>query len=163
MRRENQRPGTLRAGGPDDSQCAWRDYTRVGAQRLKTAKGARMTIKRILHASDFSKASKPAFRLARELARTFRAELIVFNAADTVMPALGVGEGYVSPTVVRDVWQAGRQAARAGVDSLVKTARADRIRVRGAVGEGPAAPAIVSAARRYRAHMIVVGTQRPLG
>src|SRR5687767_10538461 len=123
MRRENQRPGTLRAGGPDDSQCAWRDYTRVGAQRLKTAKGARMTIKRILHASDFSKASKPAFRLARELARTFRAELIVFNAADTVKPA-----------------------------------RADRIRARGAVGEGPAAPAIVSAARRYRAHMIVVGT-----
>lgn len=117
-----------------------------------------MTIKRILLASDFSKASKPAFRLARELARTFRAELIVFNAADTVTPVLGVGEGYVSPAIVRDVWQAGRQAAQAGVDSLVKAARADRVRVRGAVGEGPAAPAIVSAARRYRAHMIVVGT-----
>jgi nucleotide-binding universal stress UspA family protein len=40
----------------------------------------------------------------------------------------------------------------------VKAARADRIRVRGAIGEGPAASAIVAAARRYRAHMIVVGT-----
>jgi universal stress protein A len=117
-----------------------------------------MTIKRILHASDFSKASQPAFRLARQLARTLKAELIVFNAAETVIPALGAGEGYVSPTVVRDVWEAGRRTAQAGVDALVKTARADRIRVRGAVSEGPAAHAIVSAARRYRIHMIVVGT-----
>jgi len=115
-----------------------------------------MTISRILHASDFSKASQPAFRLARQLARTLKAELIVFNAADTVMPMLG--EGYVSPTLVREVWEAGRQTAQRGVDKLVKAARADRIRVRGAIGEGPAASAIVAAAKRYRAHMIVVGT-----
>ena len=99
---------------------------------------------------------KPAFRLARQLARTLKAELIVFNAADTVMPMLG--EGYVSPTLVREVWEAGRQTAQRGVDKLVKAARADRIRVRGAIGEGPAASAIVAAAKRHRAHMIVVGT-----
>ena len=115
-----------------------------------------MTIKRILHASDFSKASQPAFRLARQLARTLKAELIVCNAADTVVPMLG--EGDVSPTLVRDVWEAGRQTAQRGVDRLVQAARTDRIRVRGAVGEGPAAVAIVGAAKRYRAHMIVVGT-----
>jgi universal stress protein A len=115
-----------------------------------------MVIKRILHASDFSKASQPAFRLARQLARTLKAELIVFNAADTVMPMLG--EGYVSPALVRDVWEAGRQTAQRGVDKLVQAARADRIRVRGAVGEGPAAVAIVGAAKRYRAQLIVVGT-----
>lgn len=115
-----------------------------------------MTIKRILHASDFSKASQPAFRLARQMARTLKAELIVFNAADTVMPM--VGEGYVSPAVVRDVWEAGRRTAQRGVDRLVQAARADRIRVRGAVGEGPAAAAIVAAAKRHRAQLIVVGT-----
>jgi nucleotide-binding universal stress UspA family protein len=115
-----------------------------------------MTIKRILHASDFSRASQPAFRLARQLARTLKAELIVFNAADSVTPVLG--EGYVSPTVVREVWQAGRRMAQRGVDALARQARADSIRARGAVGEGPAAPAIIAAANRYRAQLIVVGT-----
>lgn len=115
-----------------------------------------MAIRRILHASDFSKASQPAFRLARELARSLKAELIVFNAADTMLPTMG--EGYVSPTLVREVWEAGRQSARRGVDRLVRAARADRIRVRGAIGEGVPATAIVAAARRYRAQLIVVGT-----
>lgn len=115
-----------------------------------------MTIKRILHASDFSKASQPAFKLARQLARTLKAELIVFTAVDTVMPMLG--EGYVSPTVVREVWTAGRQTGKRGVDKLVRAARADGLRVRGVVGEGPASAAIVGAAKRLRAHLIVVGT-----
>jgi nucleotide-binding universal stress UspA family protein len=115
-----------------------------------------MAIRRILHASDFSKASQPAFRLARELARTFKAELIIFNAADTIVPVLG--EGYVSPALVNEVWEAGRQQAQRGVDGLVKAARAERLRVRGLVGEGPAAAAIVAAAKRQRAHMIVMGT-----
>ena len=115
-----------------------------------------MVVTRMLYASDFSKASQPAFRLARELARTLKAELIVFNAVSTIVPTLG--EGYVSPTLVREVWQAGRQAAQRNVDKLVESARGDRIRVRGVIAEGPAAAAIVGAARRVRAQMIVMGT-----
>lgn len=115
-----------------------------------------MTIKRILHASDFSKASRPAFRLARQMARALKAELIVFHAADVVVPSLA--DGYVSPSVMREVWSAARQEAEQGVARLVQAARGDRIRVRGAVGEGPAAAAIVRAAKRHRAHLVVVGT-----
>jgi len=80
----------------------------------------------------------------------------VFNAVSTIVPTLG--EGYVSPTLVREVWQAGRQAAQRNVDKLVESARGDRIRVRGVIAEGPAAAAIVGAARRVRAQMIVMGT-----
>jgi nucleotide-binding universal stress UspA family protein len=40
----------------------------------------------------------------------------------------------------------------------VQAARRDRIRVRGAIGEGPAAATIVQAARRHRAGLVVVGT-----
>ena len=115
-----------------------------------------MVVTRMLFASDFSKASQPAFRLARDLARTLKAELIVFNAVSTIVPTLG--EGYVSPTLVREVWQAGRQAAQRNVDKLVQSARGDRIRVRGMIAEGPAAAAIVGAAKRVRAQMIVMGT-----
>lgn len=115
-----------------------------------------MVVTRMLYASDFSKASQPAFRLARDLARTLKAELIVFNAVSTIVPTLG--EGYVSPTLVREVWQAGRQAAQRNVDKLVQSARGDRIRIRGMIAEGPAAAAIVGAAKRVRAQMIVMGT-----
>ena len=115
-----------------------------------------MPIKRILHASDFSKASRPAFKLARELARTLKAELIVFNAAEVVVPMMG--DGYVAPSVVEEIWTAGRREAERGVARLVQAARRDRIRIRGAVGEGPAAAAIVQAARRHRAGLVVVGT-----
>jgi nucleotide-binding universal stress UspA family protein len=116
-----------------------------------------MKIKRILHASDFSRASRPAFHLACDLARTLKAELIVFTAAQVVVPM--AGEGYVSPTVVREVWAAGRREAERGVDRLVGQARARRVRVRAAVGEGAAADAIVRAARRHRAGLVVVGTR----
>ena len=116
-----------------------------------------MKIARILHASDFSRASRPAFRLACDLARTLKAELIVFNAAQVVLPM--AGEGYVSPAVVREIWTAGRREAERGVDRLVRQARARRVRARAAVGEGGAAGAIVRAARRYRAGLVVVGTR----
>ena len=53
-----------------------------------------MTIKRIMHASDFSKASGAAFRLARELAEVLRTELVVCHAYNPVAP-LAASEGFV--------------------------------------------------------------------
>ena len=45
-----------------------------------------MTIKRMLCASDFSPASRPALRLAQELARTLKAKLILFHAYEASVP-----------------------------------------------------------------------------
>jgi nucleotide-binding universal stress UspA family protein len=45
-----------------------------------------MTIKRMLCASDFSPASRPALRLAQELARTLKAKLILFHAYEGSVP-----------------------------------------------------------------------------
>ena len=58
-------------------------------------------IGRILHASDFSRASRPAFAQAIELAKLARAELTIVHVLTPVIPY--VGEGYVSPLLYDQV------------------------------------------------------------
>ena len=49
-------------------------------------------LKRILHASDFSPASRSAFTMARVLAKRLGARLILFHAYESVTPvAMGMG------------------------------------------------------------------------
>ena len=61
-----------------------------------------MTIKRMLCATDFSPASRPALRLAQELARTLKAKLILFHAYERSVP-IGDG-GYLPSSVLQQMW-----------------------------------------------------------
>lgn len=101
-----------------------------------------MAVKRIMHASDFSKASTPAFRLARDLAKALRAELILCHAYEVVTP-LTVSEGFVLPRVLDQMWRAARTSAGSGLDRLVAQARRDRV---------TASPATSETARLARSH-----------
>ena len=121
-----------------------------------------MTIKRIMHASDFSKASGAAFRLARGLAKVLRAELVVCHAYNPV-PAIAAGEGYVAPGVVDQIWTAARRNGRRKLDRLAAGARRDRLRVSTMLLEGAPAAAIVAAAQRRRAGLLVLGTHGRTG
>jgi len=121
-----------------------------------------MKIRRILHPSDFSRASRPALALARELARAFEAELILCHAVQPVMP-VGPGEGYVSARLVQQMWSAAERDARQRLGRLARSATAAGLRVRSLVLEGPAADAIVRAAQRQRADLIVLGTHGRTG
>ena len=58
-------------------------------------------IRRIIHASDFSKASRAAFAKAVDLAKAYRAELLVLHVLSVVPPFLG--EGYIAPQVWNDI------------------------------------------------------------
>jgi nucleotide-binding universal stress UspA family protein len=121
-----------------------------------------MKIKRILHASDFSRASHPAFGLARELAATLRAELILCHAYQAVTP-LDVGEGYVSAGVIKELWSSARASARRRLDRLAASAKRGRLRVSTVLVEGPPAASIVRAAKRKRANLLVLGTRGRTG
>lgn len=121
-----------------------------------------MTIRRILHASDFSPASRPALKLARELARAFKAELLLFHAVDITVP-MGTGEGYVPAKVLEDMWAGTREKAEHDMTRLAQRARTAGVRVATVIGEGPAAAAIVETARRRRAGLIVIGTHGRTG
>lgn len=120
-----------------------------------------MAIKRILHASDFSGASRPAFRLARELAEALRAQLILFHAYQVVTPM--AGEGPIPPRLLQEMVTSTRAGARRKLDALAGSAGGGRIRVSTLLVEGPAAPSIVRAAKQKRASLVVLGTHGRTG
>ncbi len=120
-----------------------------------------MTIKRILHATDFSPASRRAFDMARALARAFKAELIVLHAWERAVPI--AGEGYIPPALVQDLWKSTREHAEKRLARLLAGVRRDGVRMRPSLVEGPPASAIVRAARAQRAGLIVIGTHGRTG
>jgi nucleotide-binding universal stress UspA family protein len=121
-----------------------------------------MRVRRILHASDFSPASRPALQLARDLARAFKAELILFHAIEITVP-IGTGEGYVPPRVLEEMWAGTRARAERDMKRLARRAKTAGVRLVTLLGEGPTAATIVETARRRRAGMIVIGTHGRTG
>jgi len=114
------------------------------------------TVRRILHPSDFSPASRPAFRKAIELARTYRAQLLVAH----VLPMVPVMPGaYISPAVWDDLERSQRAAAQRDLDRLVARAKAAGVRATGTLLDiGITHERIVRFARARRVDLIVMGT-----
>jgi nucleotide-binding universal stress UspA family protein len=115
----------------------------------------------ILHPTDFSPASRPAFVHALALAREEGAELLIVHALATVMPL--ASEGYMSPKTYDDLQRSMRAQAQKQLDGLLAKAKTARVRARGLLYEGVAADAIARAARAKRAKLIVMGTHGRTG
>jgi nucleotide-binding universal stress UspA family protein len=113
-------------------------------------------IRRILHPTDFSSASRPAFERAVALARDARAELIVAHVLSPMIPV--VGEGYIPPQTYESIDAAGRKSAQRKLDALVARARKAGVRARSLLLEGSAHDRIARAAKARRADLIVMGT-----
>ena len=117
--------------------------------------------RRILLASDFSPASRPAFRRALGLARANRASLTIVHVYSIIVPMMG--EGYATPQVY-DKWMADIRAdAQRRLGRLVAQARKGGVRAKGLVLEGIPHDRIVRAARSTRADLIVLGTHGRTG
>jgi universal stress protein A len=120
-------------------------------------------IRRILHASDFSPASRPAFRKAVDIARSTRARLLIVHAVTPIVPPL-MGEGvYVAPGTWNAMQREARHASQQQMDKLMKEAKKAGVAVEGLVVDGVPADQIVRLARRRRADMIVIGTHGRTG
>jgi|ERR671936_2840766 nucleotide-binding universal stress UspA family protein len=113
-------------------------------------------IRRILHPSDFSSASTPAFRWALELAKANRSQLIVAHVLASIPPM--VGDGFVAPTVYDNLDRSIRSEAQRRLDRLIARARKSGVRGRGLLLDGTPHVRIVRAARSVRAELIVMGT-----
>ena len=117
--------------------------------------------RRILYASDFSPASRPAFRRALGLARANRASLTIVHVYSIIIPMMG--EGYATPQVY-DKWMADVRAdAQRRVGRLVAQAKKSGVRAKGLALEGIPHDRIVRAARSTRADLIVLGTHGRTG
>jgi nucleotide-binding universal stress UspA family protein len=118
-------------------------------------------IRRVLHPTDFSRASAAAFRRALAEARANKAALLVVHVLAPVIPM--AGEGYVSPSVYQQMSEAARTWAHRKMLPLLAAARTARVRARGMLLEGVAHEQIVRAARRQRADLVVIGTHGRTG
>jgi nucleotide-binding universal stress UspA family protein len=112
--------------------------------------------RRILHPTDFSPASRPAFRRAVELAKIYRARLLVAHVL-SLLPV--VEDAFVPPNVWDELQRGQRVTAQRQLARLIKKAKAAGARASGyLLDSGVTHEQIVRFARARRVDMIVMGT-----
>lgn len=120
-----------------------------------------MKVRRILHPSDFSSASRAAFKKAMAMAKADRAELLLAHVL--AFPAPILSDGYVSPKIYDDLSRSIRADGQKQLDKLVAQAKAGGVRATGLLLQGTPADGINRAARAKRADVIVIGTHGRTG
>jgi nucleotide-binding universal stress UspA family protein len=111
--------------------------------------------RRILHATDFSRASSAALKAAIGMAKTNRGRLTIVHVM--APPALALpGEGYVSPALYESLETSARGQARKQLDAVVAKARRAGVRATPLLLEGVPHEMIARAARK--ADLLVSGT-----
>jgi nucleotide-binding universal stress UspA family protein len=119
-------------------------------------------IRRILHPTDFSRASGAAFVKAVDMAKTNRAELLLVHVLAPVIPMVG-GDAYVSPKVYQEIEASARAEAQKQLDRLVAKAKTAGVRTRTLLMEGVTHEQITRTARSRRADLVVIGTHGRTG
>jgi nucleotide-binding universal stress UspA family protein len=112
------------------------------------------TGRRILHPTDFSDASRAAFRRALALCRRRRAELVLLHVLPTSMyelDAIGWPPGHEAHQAAR------RRSAHRALAALVTGARRRGVRARAVVVEGVPHRAITGEAASLHPDLIVMG------
>jgi nucleotide-binding universal stress UspA family protein len=113
----------------------------------------------VLHPSDFSPASRPAFAQAVALAKERRAPLLVIHV---LAPVILTSDG-VAADVYDRAMRSARDEAQRRLNGLVAKAKSIGTRVTGLLLEGVAEEQIVRVARGRRASMIVMVTHGRTG
>jgi universal stress protein A len=116
--------------------------------------------RRLLFASDFSPASRPAFAKAMEMARDLRADLVV---AHVVSPVRAPGSLSFTPRLWDALQDAARVTSQEELDRLARAARKRGVRAASVLREGLAADQIVRLAKSRKAGLIVMGTHGRTG
>ena len=117
----------------------------------------RNRVRRIIHPSDFSAASAPAFATAVRSAKVNGAELLLIHVLAPIAPV--VDESFLSPTLQRAVREQGQKQ----LDQLMVKARKAGARARALLMEGTPAEQIVLTAKFERTDLIVMGTHGRTG
>jgi nucleotide-binding universal stress UspA family protein len=118
-------------------------------------------IKRILHATDFSPASEPAFEDAVDLAKQNDAELLVVHVIEPVRYV--AGEEFGGPELYVKLEEITDQNAQASMNKLIEKVESLKVKTKGVLLKGIAHEQIVNAAESAKADMIVIGTHGRTG
>ena len=118
-------------------------------------------VRRILHPTDFSRASGAAFLKAVALAKENRADLVLVHVLLPAVPFLG--DGYVSPKTYEELEAAARRGAQRQLAKLLAKAKNAKARAKALLLGGIPYSQIARAARAKRADLIVMGTHGRTG
>jgi nucleotide-binding universal stress UspA family protein len=121
-----------------------------------------MTKRPIVHPTDFSSASRPAFAKAIALAKASGSAIVVLHVLNPSLP-LPIGDEYISPPTYDGLLKASRAWALKQLAGLTRRARAARVRAAAVLREGVEATEIARLAKSRRAAMIVMGTHGRTG
>lgn len=138
---------------------AERVLQRASGPVLTVRGGSRVRrVRRILYASDFSRASGAAFARAVEMARANRAELLLAHVLTPMAPIVDV-----PPKVYEEIAASARAQAQKQLDRLAAEAKKGGIRTRTLLMAGMVHEQIARAARSQRADLVVIGTHGRTG
>lgn len=116
---------------------------------------------RILHPSDFSRASRAASAKAVELAKADQAELLLVHV---LSPILVPAEASMSAKAYEDLWASARAASQKELDTLAGRAKKAGVRATTMLVEGSVPhEQIIRVAKAKRVDLIVMGTHGRTG
>jgi nucleotide-binding universal stress UspA family protein len=119
-------------------------------------------IRRILHATDYSKASGRALSEAIDLAKQNKAELLLVHVIVPVAPYVA-GDQYTGPELYVQLEQASKRDAEAGMKKLMAKVKKAKVKAKSLLLKGSSHDQIVAAAKRQKADLIVIGTHGRTG
>lgn len=120
-----------------------------------------MNIKTILVPSDFSSHANKALEMAIELAKVFKAKIVIVHAyLVQPPPSVSMEGGYVIP---EGYFEQARDHAHQQVALLAEQQKASGVDVEGKAVEAPASQAILEAAEEISPDLIVMGTRGQTG
>jgi len=117
---------------------------------------------RILHATDYSKASARALAEAVALAKQNNAELLVLHVIEPVA-AYVTGEDIGGAELYMKLEETTKREAQTSMNNLVERLQKSKVKVRGLLTRGIAYDEIVRAAKNRRANILVIGTHGRTG
>ena len=118
-------------------------------------------VRNILFGTDFSPASRPAFRRALAMAAENGAALWIAHVAAPPVPVMA--DGYFLPRYYDDLSAAMRASAQKRMKALLALARKSGVQAKGILLNGVPHQALNRAARRHSADLMVLGTHGRTG
>jgi nucleotide-binding universal stress UspA family protein len=119
-------------------------------------------IRRILHATDYSKASERALQEAVDFAKQNNAEMLVVHVIQPVVPYVA-GEDIGAAELYVKLEESTKQEAQRSMNKLMQRLERLGVKAKSLLLRGSPADQIVKAAKNRKADMVVIGTHGRTG
>jgi universal stress protein A len=120
------------------------------------------SIRKILYATDYSKASARALDEAVSLAKQNRAELLVLHVIEPT-GQYAAGEEFSAPELYIKMEESAEQDAERSMQKLLRKLQQAKVKAKSLLLKGTASDQIVKTAKNRKADMIVIGTHGRTG